>query len=181
MEILITQDRIAERIKELGRQITEDYRGRVPVLVGILKGSFVFLADLIRAIDIPVEIAFLAVSSYEGETESSGIVKIEKDIDYDIAGRDLIIVEDIVDTGLTLRYLEDFFSVRHPGSVRVVTLLHKAVEREEVVTLDYVGFEIPNVFVVGYGLDYGERYRNLPYVAVLSQEEIANSGVGDAG
>jgi hypoxanthine phosphoribosyltransferase len=169
-EILIDEKNLQARIRELGEQISRDYQGKRPILVGVLKGAFMFMADLIRHISIPHEIDFMATSSYGAATESSGIVRILKDLDTPISGRDVLIVEDIIDTGLTLDYLLRILRARNPASIRVCTLLDKRERRRIPIPLDYVGFEIPNKFVVGYGLDFGEIYRNLPYIAVLKPE-----------
>ncbi len=169
---LITEEQIKTRIKELASQIKRDYEGKVPVLIGVLKGSFVFLADLIRELDIDVEIDFLAVSSYGKSTKTSGIVKILKDLSISIENRDVILVEDICDSGLTLKYLVELLEAKRPSSIRICALLDKKERRLVEVNLDYVGFEVPDRFLVGYGLDYAERYRNLPYIKELSPEEI---------
>jgi len=167
-KILISEEQIRAKVAELGQQITVDYRGRDLMLVGVLKGAVVFMVDLARAINLPVEIDFMATSSYGASTESSGVVRILKDLDRSIDGRNILIVEDIVDTGLTLKYLKEILSDRNPASIRICALLNKRKARKADVHLDYVGFEIPDEFVVGYGLDYGEVYRNLPFVGVLS-------------
>ena len=171
-EILLTQEQIAERVGELGRQISSDYEGKDLLLVGILKGAFVFLADLIRNISIPVTIDFVAISSYRSSTELGGIVKVVKDLDCDVEGKDVLIVEDIVDTGWTLKmsYLADNLFARKAASVRVCTLLDKPDRRQVELDLDYVGFVIPNKFVVGYGLDFNGLHRNLPYIGILKEE-----------
>lgn len=169
-EILISEAQLQARIAELGRQISQDYAGRCPVLVGVLKGAVVFMVDLSRRIDLPVEIDFMAVSSYGSSTQSLGVVRILKDLDRAIDGRDVIVVEDIVDTGLTLRYIVDNLRDRCPKSVRICALLQKDKARDSSPPIDYVGFRIPDRFVVGYGLDYAEYYRNLPYVAALRPE-----------
>lgn len=169
-EILISSDDLQRRIGELGRQITSDYAGKVPLLIGVLKGAVVFMVDLSREIDLPVEIDFMAVSSYGASTHSLGVVRILKDLDQAIDGRDVIVVEDIVDTGLTLRYIVDNLRDRCPASLRICSLLRKRKARDTSPPIDYVGFEIPDRFVVGYGLDYAEYYRNLPYVGVLRPE-----------
>jgi hypoxanthine phosphoribosyltransferase len=167
-EILVSQQQIEQRVADLGRQITVDMAGEVPLLVGILKGSALFTADLMRAIAGPVEIDFMAVSSYGDATRSSGVVRIVKDLDAPVAGRHVILVEDIVDSGLTLRYLLDHLTSQLPASVRTCSLL----VREEVdgprIAVDYVGFSISKAFVVGYGLDVAQRYRNLPYIAAYT-------------
>ena len=171
-EILLTQEQIAERVGELGRQISSDYEGKDLLLVGILKGAFVFLADLIRNISIPLTIDFVAISSYKSSTESGGIVKVVKDLDCDVEGRHVLIIEDIVDTGWTLKmsYLADNLQARKAASVRVCTLLDKPERRQVELDLDYVGFVIPNKFVVGYGLDFNGLHRNLPYIGILKEE-----------
>ncbi len=170
IEEFISAERIAERVAELGRTITEDYQGRDLVLVVVLKGSFVFAADLVRHIDLPLTIDFLGVRSYEDATESSGVVQITSDLTKPIEDKDVLVVEDIVDTGLTMDYLFENLRTRHPRSVRLVTLLHKPARTRVQVPIDYLGFEIPDAFVVGYGLDFAQRYRNLPYLGVLRQE-----------
>jgi hypoxanthine phosphoribosyltransferase len=164
---LIGREALAARVVELGREVARDYAGRTPVLVGVLKGAVVFLADLMRAIDGPVECDFIAVSSYGESTRSSGIVRLTKDLSASIEGRDVLVVEDIVDTGRTLAYLLRNLQTRQPRSLRVCTLLDKPSRRAVPVTLDYVGIAVPDRFVVGYGLDHAGLHRNLPYVAVL--------------
>jgi hypoxanthine phosphoribosyltransferase len=165
--VLIPAEDLHARVGQLGRQIRDDYAGRAPILVAVLKGAVVFLADLMRAIEAPCECDFIALSSYGASTRSSGIVELTKDLSNSIEGRDVLVVEDIVDTGRTLTYLLRNLETRQPGSLRVCALLDKAARREVPVSLDYVGFTIPDEFVVGYGLDYAGLYRNLPYVAVL--------------
>jgi hypoxanthine phosphoribosyltransferase len=176
LEVLISEERIQNRIKELGAQIALDYAGRNPLLIGVLKGACFFLSDLLRAIDIPLGIEFIAISSYGSSTRTSGEVRILKDLDVPIEGRDIIVVEDIVDTGLTLSYLLANLKSRGAASVRLVALLDKFERREREVPIDYLGFEIPDHFVVGYGLDFAERYRNLPFIAVLKNPEAAQLG-----
>ena len=166
-EILLTGDEIAARVADLGAQLAADYAGRTPVLVSVLKGSIVFLADLIRAMDVPLNVDLMEVSSYGSATESSGQVRILKDLSSSIEGRDVVVVEDIIDTGLTLNYLLRYLAERHPASGRVCCLLDKPARRLAEIEIDYRGFTIPDRFVIGYGLDYDERYRNLPYVGVL--------------
>jgi hypoxanthine phosphoribosyltransferase len=165
--VLIPAEDLNARVAELGRQIRHDYAGATPMLVGVLKGAVIFLADLMRAIEAPCECDFIAVSSYGASTRSSGIVRLTKDLSVSIEGRDVLIVEDIVDTGLTLSYLLRNLETRRPRSLRVCALLDKASRRQVPVALDYVGFTIPDEFVVGYGLDYAGLYRNLRHVAVL--------------
>jgi hypoxanthine phosphoribosyltransferase len=166
-EIVFDTDMIARRVVELGRAIQADYADKEPVLLGILKGSYPFLADLSRAINLSLTVDFMAVSSYGSGTKSSGVVRILKDLDASIEGRDVLIVEDIIDSGLTLQYLQRSLSARNPASLEVCALLTKPDRRRVDLPIRYVGFEIPNRFVVGYGLDYAQRYRNLDYVAVL--------------
>jgi len=169
-EILVTTEALQERVAELGRQITDDLEGRTPLLIGVLKGSVVFIADLMRAIEGPVEIDFMAVSSYGDATESSGVVRIVKDLDGAVAGRDVILVEDIIDSGLTMNYLVDYLSGKGPASLRTCSLLVREGRTAPGVNVDYVGFALPPAFVVGYGLDAGQQYRNLPYIAVYSPD-----------
>ena len=167
VRVLLGEEQIRHRVQEMAREISCDYRDKNPLMIGILKGAVIFLADLARALDIPVALDFMAVSSYGSSSETSGVVRILKDLDESIEGRDVIVVEDIVDTGLTLRYLCDSLLARNPRSLRVCALLDKPSRRQVPVDLYYKGFEIPNAFVVGYGLDYRERYRNLPHVGCL--------------
>jgi hypoxanthine phosphoribosyltransferase len=171
LEVLISEQQIQERIRELGSQITRDYAGRNPLLIGVLKGACFFLSDLLRAIDTRLGIEFMAISSYGSSTRTSGEVRILKDLDVPVEGRDLIVVEDIVDTGLTLSYLMANLASRGAASVKLVALLDKFERREREVKIDYLGFKIPDHFVVGYGLDFAERYRNLPFIAVLKNPE----------
>ena len=167
-EILLDADTLSNRIKALGAQITEDYRGTDSlVLASVLRGSFVFMADLTRAIALPLTVDFMAVSSYGSGTSSSGQVEIKKDLSDSIEGKHLLIVEDILDSGNTLYYLKDVLSARCPASIRICTLLDKPERRCKPIKADYVGFTVPDVFAVGYGLDYAERYRNLPYIGIL--------------
>jgi hypoxanthine phosphoribosyltransferase len=168
-EILVQPDDLSRRVRELGRQITEDYEGRDLLLVGVLKGAVFFLSDLMRTIAVPCEVDFMAVASYGSSTDSSGVVRILKDLDVALEDRHVLIVEDIVDSGLTLQYLLRNLGARNPASIEVCALLTKPDRRKVQLEPRYVGFEIPNRFVVGYGLDHRERYRNLPYVAVLEE------------
>lgn len=168
---LLTREQIRERVAELGHSITRDYAGRSLVLVCVLKGSFVFAADLIRAIDLPLRVEFFGVRSYGDQTESSGVVQITLDLTHPIADQHVLVVEDIVDTGLTLSYLQEQLRARGPASLRVAALLHKPARMQRPAELDYLGFTIEDVFVVGYGLDHSERYRNLPYVGVVEANE----------
>jgi hypoxanthine phosphoribosyltransferase len=174
---LLSKEAIGRRVLELGKELSRVYADENPVLVNILKGGFIFLADLVRAMNVRCELDFMVVSSYEDKTDSSGVVRILSDLGVNIAGRHVLIVEDIVDTGLTLEYIRELLLSRNPKSLRIVTLLDKAQKRKVSVPIDFVGFEIPDEFVVGYGLDYAQRYRNLPYITVLGPEEIA-SGQG---
>ena len=170
--VLLGREEIAARVAELGAEITRDYAGKTPLCVGILKGATPFYCDLIRCIDLKLTMDFMATSSYGSATKSSGVVRLLKDLDHDILGRDVVIIEDIVDSGVTLQYLKENLKGRGAASIKICTLLDKPERRRPGITLkpDYVGFTIPNAFVVGYGLDYNEHYRNLPYVGVLKPE-----------
>jgi len=173
LEILLSNEHITARIKELGAEISNDYEGREPILIGVLKGAFVFMADLARAVDLKMSVEFMAVSSYGKAQKSSGEVRIIKDLDVAVEGKDLIVVEDIVDTGLTLSYLLQNLQSRGANSVRLATLLDKPEPRiVKDLKIDYCGFQVPNKFVVGYGLDAAERYRNLPFIAVVKDPAI---------
>ncbi|KAB3533212.1 hypoxanthine phosphoribosyltransferase [Alkaliphilus serpentinus] len=169
IEVMISKEEIAHKVKALGEEITNDYSGsgKELVVIGVLKGANVFLGDLIRQIDLPILVDFIAVSSYGLSTETSGVVKILKDLDLDVEGKDVLIIEDIVDTGLTLKYLTENFKSRNIASMKICALLDKPERRKCPIDIDYLGFEIPDKFVVGYGIDYAEKYRNLPYVAVV--------------
>jgi hypoxanthine phosphoribosyltransferase len=167
-ETLVEAGRLAERVRELGQEISADYAGKDLLLVGVLKGAVFFLSDLMRHLEVPCEVDFMAVASYGSSTDSSGVVRILKDLDAPIEGRDVLIVEDIVDSGLTLSYLLRTMRAREPRSLEVCALLTKPERRKVELPIRYTGFEIPNRFVIGYGLDYGEKFRNLPFVAVLS-------------
>ena len=169
-KILISHDEIVTAARELGQKLTKDYQGKNPILVGILKGSVPFMAELIKHIDTHIELDFMLVSSYHGGTSSSGVINIIKDMDQDIKGRDILFVEDIIDTGKTLKSLKELFEGRQPASVKIATLLDKPEGRLVEIEADYTCFTIPNEFVVGYGLDYEENYRNLPYIGVLKEE-----------
>jgi hypoxanthine phosphoribosyltransferase len=169
-EILVSRDDLADRVLALGKQITTDYAGRRPLLVGVLRGAYVFLTDLARAIDLPVEIDFMAVSSYGNSSRTSGVVRTVKDLDQDIAGRDVLLIEDIVDTGLTLRYLRRSLEARRPASLEVATLLARETADLERLKVRYVGFEIGSEFVIGYGLDVDQRYRNLDVIAAYDRD-----------
>jgi hypoxanthine phosphoribosyltransferase len=167
--VLITEEELHEKVAAMGAQISRDFRGKDPLFVGVLKGCFIFMADLLRCVDIRCAMDFMAVSSYSG-VKSTGAVKINKDLSEDIAGRHIIIVEDILDSGVTLNYLKSFLMQRGPASIHIATLMDKPARRKAPVFADYSCFEIPDAFVVGYGLDYNERYRNLPYIGVLKRE-----------
>ena len=171
-EVLIEEDAIQSRIGELGAEISADYAGRDLLLVGVLKGAVFFMADLMRELTVPCEIDFMAISSYGAATDSSGVVRILKDLDINVSGRDVLVVEDIIDSGLTLSYLMRNLEAREPASLEVCALLAKPERREIDVAVRYTGFEIPNRFVIGYGLDFAERYRNLPYVGVLDESLV---------
>ena len=169
-KILISHDEIVTAARELGQKLTEDYQGKNPILVGILKGSVPFMAELIKHIDTHIEMDFMMVSSYHGGTASSGVINIKQDVTQDIKGRHVLFVEDIIDTGKTLKSLKELFEGRQPASVKIATLLDKPEGRLVEIEADYTCFTIPNEFVVGYGLDYDENYRNLPYIGVLKEE-----------
>ncbi len=167
IRVLVSREEIQAKTEELAKRITEDYKGKDLLLVGVLKGGFMFLSDLVRAIDLPLSLDFISVSSYGNSTVSSGVVRILKDIDYDITGKHVLIVEDLIDTGLTLTYLKDLFKAKHCASVKVCTILDKPSRRKVDLEVDYQGIIIPDEFVIGYGLDYQEKYRNLPDVCVI--------------
>ena len=171
--VLFTEEALRTRVQELAGQIDRDYAGREPILISVLRGSFVFMADLVRSITLPCTLDFMAVSSYGAGTTSSGQVKITKDLSESIEGKDVIVVEDILDSGVTLSYLKNYLSVRQPASISIVTLLDKPSRRRADIKADYVGFEVEDAFVVGYGLDYAEKYRNLPYIGILKPEIYA--------
>ena len=170
-EIIVSESQIKEKVWELAAQITKDYSDKTPIVIGILKGSVIFLSDLIRSIDLPISLDFIAVSSYGSEMTSSGVVRIQYDMKTSIEGRNVLVVEDIVDTGLTLAYLVENFATRHPKSMKICALLDKKEARKSDIELkiDYAGFEVPDQFLVGYGLDYDEKYRNLPFIAAISE------------
>ena len=170
LEVLISEKKIRARVRALGARITQDYAGKTPFFLGVLKGSYVFMADLTRCVALPCTMDFMAVSSYGGGTSSTGAVRITKDLTHDIEGKDVIIVEDILDSGVTLSYLKTYLANRKPASLRIVTLLDKPARRRADITADYCGFTVPDEFVVGYGLDYAESYRNLPYIGILKPE-----------
>ena len=169
-EVLIAREEIESKTATLAKQITEDYRGKDLLLVGVLKGAFVFMADLAREIELPLEFDFMAVSSYGAATKSSGVVRILKDLDHEVTGRNVLLVEDIIDSGLTISYLIRYLEARRPASLEICSLFWKRGEQAVPLEIKYPGFEIPPVFVVGYGLDFAEKYRNLPYIGVLKPE-----------
>ena len=170
LKVLIPQSELNAKVRELGQTLTRDYAGKKPMFVGVLKGCFVFMADLIREVDLYCDMDFMAVSSYGSGTSTTGAVKINKDLSRDIEGRDVIIVEDILDSGVTLSYLKGYLENRRPASIKIVTLLDKPARRRADICADYYGFRVPDEFVVGYGLDYAEEYRNLPYIGILKPE-----------
>lgn len=174
LKVLLTEEQLQAKCAEMGAQITADYQGKNLLLVTVLKGAVVYLADLMRQIDLPCAIDFMVVSSYGAGTKTSGVVKIVKDLDQDLSGKDILIVEDILDSGMTLSYLKGLLESRSPASIRIATLLDKPARRKVDLFADYVGYEVPDEFVVGYGLDYDEKYRNLPYVGILKPEVYTN-------
>lgn len=169
-EILYSEAALSERVNELAQEIQSDYTGKELLVIGVLKGASIFMGDLIRKIELPIQIDFIAASSYGSSTESSGVVKIVKDLDYSIEGKHVLIIEDIIDTGLTLKYLEENFLSRKPASLEICTLLDKPERRKVEIGVKYIGYKIPDEFIVGYGIDFAERYRNLPYIATLKPE-----------
>jgi hypoxanthine phosphoribosyltransferase len=177
-EVLIDEDTLQGRIAELGREISDDYRNRDLLLIGVLKGAVFFMADLMRRIDVQCEVDFMAISSYGAGVDSSGVVRILKDLDVSIEGRNVLVVEDIIDSGLTLSYLLRNLEAREPASLEICALLTKPARREIDIECRYIGFEIPNRFVIGYGLDFAERYRNLPFVGVIRDELAAQAEAG---
>lgn len=174
LKVLISEEEIAKRVKEMGAQISKDYQGRNLMLVTVLKGAVVFLADIMRTIDIHAEIDFMVVSSYGAGVKTSGVVKIIKDLDVLLEGKDILIIEDILDSGLTLSYIKELLSSRNPASIKIATLLDKPSRRKVDLAADYIGFVVPDEFVIGYGLDFDEKYRNLPYIGVLKPEVYTN-------
>lgn len=169
-EVLLNEETIREKVQDLGAKISEDYKGKDLIVLGILKGSVFFMSDLMKKITIPCKMDFMAVSSYGDATESSGIVKIIKDLDFEIKGKDVLIVEDIIDSGITLKYLMKYLSARNPKTLEIACLLNKPERRKEELSVKYLGFDVPDYFLVGYGLDYAEHYRNLPYVGILDEK-----------
>ncbi|MBC8061502.1 MAG: hypoxanthine phosphoribosyltransferase [Clostridiaceae bacterium] len=169
-EVLLTESDLKSKISQLGKIISKDYEGRDLVLIGVLKGSVMFMSDLMKEIEIPCSMDFMAVSSYGNSTKSTGVVRILKDLDFEIEGKDVLIVEDIIDTGVTLKYLVEYLKARKPNSLEVCCLLNKQERRKADISAKYLGFEVPDFFLVGYGLDYAEKYRNLPFIGILKEE-----------
>lgn len=172
-EVLLDEETLAKRIKEMGEQISKDYEGKEVIVIGILKGSVIFVADLVREVTVPVSFDFMAVSSYGNRTTTTGTVRILKDLDYDIEGKHVLIVEDIIDSGVTLSYLIEHLAGRKLASLKLCTLLNKPERRKVEVKVDYIGFTVPDAFLVGFGLDYAEKYRNLPFIGILKEEIYA--------
>lgn len=175
LKVLVSEEELKERVRQLGEQINEKYRDKRPLFLGVLKGSFIFMADLVRASGLKADVEFIAVSSYHNGTRSSGVVQITHDLQQDITGRDIIVVEDILDSGNTLSFLVGYFKAKGAESVSIATLLDKPSRRTKPVTAEFVGFNVPDEFVVGYGLDYAQMYRNLPYIGVLKAEVYENA------
>lgn len=175
LKVLVTEEELKTRVAEMGAELYEKFKGKNPLFLSVLKGSFVFMADLVRACQVQGEVEFIAVSSYQNSTQSSGTVQITRDLQQDITGRDLIIVEDILDSGNTLAFLKDYFLTKGAKSITIVTLLDKPSRRTKAITADYSGFTVPDEFVVGYGLDFAQKYRNIPYIGVLKPEVYANN------
>ncbi|WP_234117040.1 hypoxanthine phosphoribosyltransferase [Clostridium hydrogenum] len=169
-KILLDEEKISKKIKEIGKNISEDYKGKELILIGVLKGSVMYMAELMKQIDIPCTMDFMSVSSYGNSTTSSGVVKILKDLDASIEGKDVLIVEDIIDSGITLKYLAQYLRAKNPNSLEITTLLNKPERRKADIEVKYIGFEVPDYFLVGYGLDYAEKYRNLPFIGILKEE-----------
>ncbi|EPY06019.1 hypoxanthine phosphoribosyltransferase [Paenibacillus sp. E194] len=169
-KVVFSEEQLQAKVQELGEQISRDYAGKCPLVICVLKGAFIFMADLVKNVTVPLELDFMAVSSYGASTKSSGVVRIMKDLDVSVEGRDVLIVEDIIDTGLTLSYLIEVLQGRKANSIRVVTLFDKPARRTTNMEADYKGFVLPDEFIVGYGLDFAEKYRNLPYIGVLKRE-----------
>ena len=170
LKVLVSEDELKARVQEMGDALYEKFEGKHPLFVSVLKGSFIFMADLVRACQVQADIEFIAVSSYQNSTESTGHVQITRDLQQDITGRDLVIVEDILDSGNTLAFLKNYFMAKGAKSITIVTLLDKPARRTKAITADYAGFTVPDEFVVGYGLDYAQKYRNVPYIGVLKPE-----------
>jgi hypoxanthine phosphoribosyltransferase len=169
-EVLFSEDELRDKIRQMGAKISNDYSGKELILIGVLKGSVVFMSDLIKEITIPCKMDFMAVSSYGNSSETSGVVRILKDLDFDIQGKDVLIVEDIIDSGVTLKYLMKYLSARKPSSLEIICLLNKPERRKVDIDVKYLGYNVPDYFLVGFGLDFAEKYRNLPYVGILKEE-----------
>ena len=169
-EVLFSEDELRDKVRQMGAKISNDYSGRELILIGVLKGSVIFMSDLIKTISIPCKMDFMAVSSYGTSTETSGVVRILKDLDFEIQGKDVLIVEDIIDSGVTLKYLMKYLSARKPNSLEIACLLNKPDRRRVEIDVKYLGYDVPDHFLVGYGLDYAEKYRNLPFVGILKDE-----------
>ena len=169
-EVLFSEDELGDKVRQMGAKISKDYFGRELILIGVLKGSVIFMSDLLRSISIPCKMDFMAVSSYGTSTETSGVVRILKDLDFEIQGKDVLIVEDIIDSGVTLKYLIKYLSARKPNSLEIACLLNKPDRRRVEIDVKYLGYDVPDHFLVGYGLDYAEKYRNLPFVGILKDE-----------
>ena len=169
-EVLFSEDELSDRVRQMGAKISNDYSGKELILIGVLKGSVIFMADLLKEITIPCKMDFMAVSSYGNSTETSGVVRILKDLDFEIQGKDILIVEDIIDSGVTLKYLMKYLAGRKPNSLEIACLLNKPDRRKVDIDVKYLGYDVPDHFLVGYGLDYAEKYRNLPYVGILKEE-----------
>ena len=169
-EVLFSEDELRDKVRQMGAKISNDYSGRELILIGVLKGSVIFMSDLIKTISIPCKMDFMAVSSYGTSTETSGVVRILKDLDFEIQGKDVLIVEDIIDSGVTLKYLIKYLSARKPNSLEIACLLNKPDRRRVEIEVKYLGYDVPDHFLVGYGLDYAEKYRNLPFVGILKDE-----------
>ena len=169
-EVLYNEDQLRDKIRQMGEKVSKDYYGKDLILIGILKGSVIFMSDLLKEITIPCKMDFMAVSSYGNSTKTSGVVRILKDLDFEIQGKDVLIVEDIIDSGVTLKYLMKCLSARKPSSLEIICLLNKPERRKVDIDVKYVGFDVPDFFIVGFGMDYAEKYRNLPYVGILKDE-----------
>lgn len=169
-EVLYSEDELGDKIRQMGAKISKDYSGKELILIGVLKGSVIFMSDLLKQITIPCKMDFMAVSSYGNSTETSGVVRILKDLDFEIQGKDVLIVEDIIDSGVTLKYLMKYLSARKPSSLEVICLLNKPDRRKVDIDVKYLGYDVPDHFLVGYGLDFAEKYRNLPFVGILKEE-----------
>ncbi|MBX4266407.1 hypoxanthine phosphoribosyltransferase [Clostridium estertheticum] len=169
-EVLYNEDQLRDKIRQMGEKVSKDYYGKDLILIGILKGSVIFMSDLLKEITIPCKMDFMAVSSYGNSTKTSGVVRILKDLDFEIQGKDVLIVEDIIDSGVTLKYLMKCLSARKPNSLEIICLLNKPERRKVDINVKYVGFDVPDFFIVGFGMDYAERYRNLPYIGILKDE-----------